>query len=149
MSIGGVYSKSLVVGHDEEREIHPTIHPAAMRLIQLLSEGVKTSGGDVGMLNVSLDTSAVDGRRSFSSKPQDSESVKSESSGSTSLSFDSSATSSVTCICATPPKKSVIRVSFSGRLNRSVRMPLCDRMASGSYMLNYKCTASVNEASQS
>ena len=37
---------------------------------------------------------------------------------------------------ATPPKKSVTRVSWSGRLKRSERTPGCERTLTGSYVLN-------------
>ena len=110
------------------------------------------------MLNLSVDTSNFGGRRSpgataMLSSLEDGVSVgvlesscggfdstEPESSEYNSSSPGSSTMSSVTCTCATPPKKSVIRVSLSGRLKRFVRMPLCDRMATGSYMLNYECT---------
>ncbi len=41
-----------------------------------------------------------------------------------------------TSACDTPPKKSVTSVSWSGRLKRSERTPGCERIFTGSYVLN-------------
>lgn len=140
-------------GHGEGRDVITTIHPIAIRDSQLLSGELKAWGVGVEMLKKSPDTGAVGANGAPgllgvavvsssldtepSTKPSgESADVESDFGGSKSSSPNSSATSSVTCTCATPPKKSVIRVSLSGRLKRSVRIPLCDRMATGSYILN-------------